>query len=285
MRRIGEIVCFAILLTAGSSSSGQQLAQGESWEIPFRLYEGFAIVLRGSIGTLQDCNLLIDTGASPTLVDERIVRKLHLESTKSTLPTVAGNVPVAQTMIPTIEIGPFKKEGVLTAVRDLNALSERIGVHVDALVGLDVLGDSNLRINYERRVIAFSNDAAENTAGITALDSGAPLVVLPMTMNRQQIHVLFDTGSFGLVLFANHMADALPNSSEPDGPFRSIEGEIELRPVRVQDAAIGDLHLGPSHAFLARGPNGASFDGVLGPKGLNAREVLLDLKRGQLAWH
>ena len=47
-------------------------------EVPFKLYRGYVIVVRGSIGGLKNLNFLVDTGAVPSVVDARIARKLHL---------------------------------------------------------------------------------------------------------------------------------------------------------------------------------------------------------------
>jgi len=283
MWHTGETLWVGFLLLSSCFSSAQQVIDTESWEVPFRLYNGFVVVLRGSIGELQDCNLVIDTGTNPTLVDERIVRKLHVTLSNARLAVASGDVRSQRALISRIEMGPIVKQQVFTAVKDLSAVSKDIGVRIDALVGLDVLGNSNLRINYERKVLAFS-DTITDSPNTADFERGPPLVVLSMTMNRKLMRVVFDTGSFGLVLFENKVGKDLPGLLEPVGSFHGVGGEMDMRRIEVDDASVGNSRLQARHAFVAKGPRQAPVDGLLGPSGLGAREISLDFKHGQFAW-
>ena len=51
-------------------------------EVPFKLCRGYAIVVRGSVGNLKNLNFLVDTGAVPSVLDERIAQKLHLTGSR-----------------------------------------------------------------------------------------------------------------------------------------------------------------------------------------------------------
>ena len=48
--------------------------------VSFDLYQGYLIVARGSAGTRTSLTFLLDTGASPTVIDTRLARKLHLQA-------------------------------------------------------------------------------------------------------------------------------------------------------------------------------------------------------------
>jgi len=54
------------------------LAANDRQEITFKLYRGYTIIVQGSIGALRNCNLLIDTGAVPSVLDRRVAKKLRL---------------------------------------------------------------------------------------------------------------------------------------------------------------------------------------------------------------
>ena len=65
LRRVATALALAALSLAA------QLAVGENArnEVPFKLYRGYVIVVRGSIGNLKNLNFLIDTGAVPSVLD------------------------------------------------------------------------------------------------------------------------------------------------------------------------------------------------------------------------
>jgi hypothetical protein len=54
-----------LLITALAMSSTLTRGADKPEEISFKLVQGFAIVVRGEIGSRHDLNFLLDTGASP----------------------------------------------------------------------------------------------------------------------------------------------------------------------------------------------------------------------------
>jgi hypothetical protein len=282
MRRSHHVLCIGFLLASVSLTSAQ-LLPNQSWEIPFRLYNRFAVVIGGTIGNVENCSLLIDTGTNPTIIDSHIVRKLHLSSSKAMMSVTSGEITSSQAVIPVLEVGPVIKHNLTTAVRDLTEISKKIGVHIDAVIGLDVLSETNLRISYERKMIVF-NDLSPNDPNSAAFDKGASFVVVPMTMNQHVVHVLVDTGSFGLVLFRNRAGlklDGIPGTSRE---YQSVGGDFDLSEVEVRNASLGNLYLGTRRALIGKGPTNVPFDGLLGVASLGVREVSFDFRRRQFAW-
>ena len=73
-------VALAVALLAACHVSPQvALATENTNEIPFKLYRDYAIMVRGSIGNLKNLNFLVDTGAVPSVLDERTARQLRME--------------------------------------------------------------------------------------------------------------------------------------------------------------------------------------------------------------
>ncbi len=55
----------------GSNSSRQT-------KLSFRLHWGYLVIVQGSIGDVHNLNFLVDTGASPSVVDLKLSRSLGL---------------------------------------------------------------------------------------------------------------------------------------------------------------------------------------------------------------
>lgn len=60
--------------------------------VSFDLYHGYLIVARGSAGPLKGLVFLLDNGASPTVLDPRLARKLHLEQFPASISVLGGSV-------------------------------------------------------------------------------------------------------------------------------------------------------------------------------------------------
>ena len=72
-------------LISSSTTLAQNTTQANSTphllsrvEVHFRLYRNYLIVVQGSLGLLDGLNFLVDTGANPTAVDQKIAKKLGL---------------------------------------------------------------------------------------------------------------------------------------------------------------------------------------------------------------
>jgi hypothetical protein len=63
-----------LLILASLLISQTLLAADGLVEVPFKLYRGYVIVVKGSIAGLERLNFLIDTGAVPSVVDRRIAQ-------------------------------------------------------------------------------------------------------------------------------------------------------------------------------------------------------------------
>jgi predicted aspartyl protease len=210
--------------------------------VSFDLYRGYLIVARGSAGTRTALTFLLDTGASPTVLDSKLARKLHLQAAPSSIAVLGGSVQAGTAVVP----GP---------------------VHVDGIIGLDVLGQSPFVIDYGARQIHFGS--------LPALPDPIPLhmtdglAIIDAQVNELPAHLLLDTGASSLLLFARNMPGTVWDLKINAVKQRSDTAEFGQEPAFV----------------IADGSHGGhSFDGLMSPTALGMRKVAIDLGRGELAF-
>jgi hypothetical protein len=231
--------------------------------ISFSLYRGYLIVARGSAGTLKGLTFLVDTGASPSVLDSGLARRLHLRRLPASVAVLGGSVQAERAFVPSLNFGPMQSDNVPVLVEDLSFLQKVIPVRVDGVIGLDVLGQSAFMIDYGARQIHFGP--------LPALPDPIPmhmaggLAVLDGEVNDLPAHLLLDTGAASLLLFAPSM----PGTA------------LKLRSLRL-----GTEEFGKEPAFVI--PDGShgghAFDGLISPAGLGMRRVAIDLERGEVAF-
>ena len=128
--------------------------------VGFDLYHGYLIVARGSAGPMKGLTFLLDTGASPTVLDPRLARKLHLEQFPASISVLGGSVQAEAAIVPSLNFGPMQRDNVPVLIEDLSFLQKALPVRVDGVIGLDVLGQSAFVIDYASREIHFGPSAA-----------------------------------------------------------------------------------------------------------------------------
>jgi len=285
---------FWMSLVVGLVLTGQALAMGNQeigprqvteGTVGFNLYWGYLIVAQGSAGNLKDLNFVLDTGASRTVLDPRVARKLHLEEESASIVVVGGNVKAASASLPSLSFGPLQKENFFVQIVDLSFIQKSLPVHVDGIIGLDVLGQSPFVIDYVSRKIHFG--------AVPALPSGIPLhlsnglMVVDGEVNGVAASLMLDTGAPALILFARNIAapatglkvSTAQRSSESIGEFDHKEGTLH-------SLRLGEIEFGKERfSAVSEGrPPGYSFDGLLSPAALGATKVAIDLGRGEVAF-
>ena len=145
----------AVLVTAGALFSTMCAAANKPNEVPFKLYRGYVIVVRGSIGALKNLNFIVDTGAVPSVLDARIARKLHLRGQPSRIDLPTKTLATERVTVPDVTLGPSHVGKLSVIVQDLSFVEEAWGIRVDAMIGFDLLGQSPFTIDYELKTIVF----------------------------------------------------------------------------------------------------------------------------------
>jgi hypothetical protein len=270
VRRVFAIV-FATMLSV--SLAGGSTAPGE---IPFKLVEGFGIVVQGGIGPLTNLNFLVDTGAVPSVLGERVASRIGARGASGTLALLNKDMQAQYVTVGDVHFGPIHAGGVTMVVVDLAQFERLLGTRIDAVIGLDILGGQNFGIDYKRRRITPGlSGSTRYVAPVEILtSSGAPYWVLPIHLGGRMLRVLLDTGANDFGLFAGRSAS--PGLGSP-------AKATTLRPVNLH---MGDMPPKKQLAVVLREPPRVlgQIDGLLGPTALGITRIEFDWEHNCLRW-
>jgi hypothetical protein len=280
----GHAFCWFSLLTV-LLLAGEPPARGYGNQrdtVHFDLYRDYLIVVRGSAGPLKGLNFLLDTGASPTVLDRRVAEKLHLEQLPASIAVVGGSVEAAQATAPTLEVGPARRDNFNVLIEDLSFFQKALPVRIDAVVGLDLLGQSAFEIDYTARQILFGPVPLLANSLPLRLQAGLPIV--EAQVNHLSAHLMVDTGASSLVLF--EPSAPRPMRVSEVRPTPGTIGEFDRKQVWLPSLKLGEAEFGKEPAFLVRGRSeGAQdFDGLMSPAALGITKLAIDLGRGLLTF-
>jgi len=74
--------------------------------IPFQLVSNFLVVVNGQVGELDGLKFIVDTGASYTLIDQKVADRLKLRRRPGKITNFNREVPVEWAEIPDLRVGP-----------------------------------------------------------------------------------------------------------------------------------------------------------------------------------
>jgi predicted aspartyl protease len=253
----------------------------EKQTLKFDLYRDYLIVAQGSAGPLKGLNFLVDTGASPTVLDRRLAQKLHLEELPASIAVLEGSVQAGQAVVPALHFGPLETENLPVLVEDLSFFQKALPLHIDAVIGLDVLGQTPFEIDYPSREIRFGSFSLPSNSLPFEIKAGLPIV--NAELNHVSLHLLVDTGASALVLFGQ-------STPRPISPMRvsavNSIGETERKQVMLHSLRLGEIQFGQEPAVMVRNRTDGNhdFDGLMSPASLGITKIAFDRERGRLSF-
>jgi predicted aspartyl protease len=279
-------ICFLIMTLAMTST--QIRGTDKPDEIPFKLAQGFGIVIRGEIGATRDMNFLLDTGAVPSVLSQRAAARMGVLGVKGSLTVLSQESQSEYVTVDEVRLGWIHAARLPMVVVDLAHLEQRLGTRIDAIIGLDFFAGQDISIDYQHRKITrgLSGQARHSVPVEVYSVGGAPYWVLPISLDGKAIRVLLDTGANDLGLFAPRATRTFKLVSSESIAHASAAGEGKAMVLPSMTLVMSDGKFKNQAAVVLGEPPGAlrEIDGVLGPAALGITRIELDWGQKCLRW-
>lgn len=288
-------LCAALLggffiLAAAARSAPERTDHNEkqalrNTEISFELFNDHLIIVKGTIGSIENVNIMLDTGKSPTAISKETADQLNLRGNRESLRMSNGSIDVQSTTLPSIRIGVLHAESLRVIVQDLRFMQHKLGIPIGGIAGLDVLSTASFMIDYRKQKIVFGPIGTIRKA--VPFETRRPFLTVKATINGQEVRLLVDSGTSALLIYRNRLKTMLKQLSEdPDPLLLNPAGKISTRWCRASDVSLGRQSLGPQLMLIADvDPDPRyEFDGLLGFRTPGFQKVWLDFENGLFGW-
>ena len=257
-------------------------------ELPFKLVQGFGIVVRGEIGPTNDMNFLLDTGAVPSVLGQRAAAQMGIRGVRGSLTLLNKESQAEYVTVDEVKLGWIRADRLPMVVVELAHLEQRLGTRIDAIIGLDLLVGQDISIDYKHRKITrgLSGLARHSVDVETFTASGAPYWVVPISLGGVGFRVLLDTGANDVGLFAPRASKPFKLVRSETIAHESATGEQKAFAMPPMTLVLSDGKFKNQVAVIVGEAPGAlrEIDGVLGPTALGITRIELDWEQKCLRW-
>lgn len=252
--------------------------------LPFRLSSGYLIQVEGCIGAQAHLKFILDTGASISIVGQRMAQKLKLDAHPAQSFNFDRNLQWETATIPEIQFGPIRAAHVAVLVGDLARYSE-FASKADAIIGMDLLRLNDFTIDYGSGHLIFDPMAPR-----TYLAGGDPMTKCPIIELRVQdrpVRLIVDTGLQGVLLYEERLRRSVPGL-RTSGSIKTARmgGRVAAKQATLPDVVFGNRNRELKVVLLPAPPEDMlpGIAGFVGVAALQARRVHFDFSRKTLTW-
>ena len=255
----------------------------QAGEIPFSLRLGYMIVVEGRVADLDRLNFVIDTGTNPSMIDKSISEKLNLKGIQRGLSLLNKDLASETVMLPNLELGLLHRANLPVMVADFSKIGKGLGVRVDGIIGLDVLGATSFTIDYQKNRILFHASHERHSASFAA---GPQFITLNLKTGTRELRMLLDTGTPHLILFSDSLRNLDYDWSAANGTGQNISGRVAYATIILPGAKLGGEDVGPQRVSVVASQKSAetNYDGLIGVAFLHPKQLSFDFDRQLLGW-
>jgi predicted aspartyl protease len=180
-------------------------------EVPFRLIDGWAVVVQGTLGDVPNRTILIDTGAVPSAISQKAAKSLGLLGSAEQVSVMNRSIQVERVRVPNVQVGPVAAQAVDMVATDLGTIEQALHTHLDAVIGLDFLSRQSFTIDYRGKKLLFGVGfhSGDPVTFQTKHAAGGTYVLIPMESGDEKFQMLLDTGTKDITLFQVRLKGSL----------------------------------------------------------------------------
>lgn len=254
-------------------------------EMPFRISSGYLIEVEGRIGANTNLKFVLDTGSTTSIVDTHLADKLQLQRHHTESLNFNRMLAWGVATVPEIQFGPIKVQNSQVFVGRLGEYSE-FTKKVDAIIGLDLLKQSNFSIDYDvKKVIFHPRSQYEDTH--TSSEPASECVVLESQVQGQVVRLIVDTGFSGLLLYRERILKRIPKLRLAGNSKLVLVGDrLKATRVLIPDVVLGSKNEELSVLLVDAPPEYTlpGIDGIVGLTALRARRIHFNFVERTLSW-
>ncbi len=256
--------------------------------VPFH-YVHHELLVHARIGSSGPYTFLLDTGTTPSIIDIALAKRLGLPPKGAAAHgTDVGesSVTVYPVTLHDVQLGSLRIHQLAALATDLSGIGNRLGVHLDGVLGSNFFDGRVVQIDYACRTASVLSDAviAPIAAHFTEIASGF-IVTHDVWVGPQRASATIDTGDSGTMLVtgtglaALHLQSAARAGSAVSS--FSYGGHHNETEALLSDVRIGSTEMGTVKArFLPAADE--PFDINIGNQVLERYVVTFDYVRGLL---
>jgi predicted aspartyl protease len=272
-----------VLCVASSSPIPIEGGEDESTakaEVPFQLYNDNLIIVKATIGPIKNVNMILDTGTSPTAINQVMADRLNVRGKAGLLQTLNGTIQAQSVRLPRIQIGLLHADSITGVVQDLTFIEHSLGISLGGIAGLDILSTCNFTIDYRRQKIIFGPVSANEKE--VHFETQIPFLTVKAKIEGHEVRLLVDSGTWGLLVYRNRL-QTVPKELhvDPKASISTAGGTTQVKWLSAE-VALGKRNLGARNVAIADIDSDPQydFDGLLGFAKMGFRKVSFDFENG-----
>ncbi len=257
-------------------------------EIPFKMMQGFGMVVQGGVGPVDKLNLLFDSGAVPSVISKKLAKRIGIQGSTGMLSLEDKQVSVPYVTLNDVRFGAMHADSLAAAIVDLDWLEKQLGARIDGIIGVDIFAGKNFSIDYRHRKIlpGLASRPLQQTHADIFDFQGSHYWVLSVQLAGERFRMLLDTGANDVVLFGSGLPDSFLNARGKTGAFLQLNAEGRKQLLQPQRVAIEAVQFKDQPiVVLDKSPLAANhFDGLIGPSALGVKWLEFDWEHKCVRW-